>query len=99
MSGGRQIRLGASAGRLRLGDHPVGRRLAELDISPTPLAVFNHLDHRSILPAGRPIGPAREYRGYPGAERDFGRYTVRYPGTPPLDRYACVAPRDAERAG
>lgn len=88
MSGYRQVRVGAGAGRLELGPHPVGRRLAELDLSPTPVALFNYLDHRSILPAGVPVGPAKDYRGYPGAERPFGRYTVRYPGSLPLDVYA-----------
>jgi hypothetical protein len=88
MSGYRQVRLGAAAGRLHLGPHPVGRRLTGLDLSPTPVAVFNYLDHRSILPAGVPVGPAKEYRAHRGEERPFGRYTVRYPGTPPLDVYA-----------
>jgi Acetoacetate decarboxylase (ADC) len=88
MSGYRQVRLGGGAGRLELGPHPVGRRLTGLDVSPAPVALFNYLEHRSILPAGVPVGPAGEYRGYAGAERPFGRYTVRYPGTPPLDVYA-----------
>ncbi len=85
MSGYRQIRLGGAGGRLQFGDHSVGRQLSRLDISPTPVAVFNYVTHRSVLPAGQAIGPARAYRGHPGLERPHGRYTVRYPDTPPLD--------------
>lgn len=83
-----QARLGG--GELLLGDHEVARRLRRMQISPAPLAVFSYLDHRSILPAGRPIGPARDYHGYAGAERAFGRFTVSYPDTPPLDQYAAA---------
>jgi hypothetical protein len=81
-----QARLGGGA--LVLGDHEVAHQLRRLQISPAPLAVFSYLDHRSILPVGRPIDPAREYHGYTGADRAFGRFTVSYPGTPPLDQYA-----------
>jgi hypothetical protein len=88
MTGYRQIRLGRGAGRLALGSHPVARRLARLDIAPEPLAVFNYLTHRTLLPAGRGVAPARPYRGHPGSERPLGRYTVRYPDATPLDRYA-----------
>jgi hypothetical protein len=90
MSGYRQIRLGRSSGRLEVGDHPVGRHLAGLDISPTPLAAFNYLSHRCVLPAGSAIGSARDVDGYAGSDRSLGRYTVRYPGSPPLDQYAGV---------
>jgi hypothetical protein len=85
MSGYRQIRLGRAGGNLEFGEHPVGRRLAELDVSPAPLAVFNYLTHRTVLPAGEIVGPAREYRGHTGTDRPRGRYTIRYPGCPPLD--------------
>jgi hypothetical protein len=88
MSGYRQIRLGRGSGELRLGDHPVGRQLGGWQIDPAPLAVFNYLTHRTILPAGRPLAPSRPYPGYAGADRPRGRYTVRYPGTPALDQYA-----------
>ena len=87
--GRRQARPGG--GELVLGDHEVARRLRRLQISPAPLAVFSFLDHCSILPAGRPVGPARDYHGYTGADRAFGRLTVSYPGTPPLDQYAVLA--------
>lgn len=82
-----QARLGGG-GELLLGDHEVANRLRRLGIAPAPLAVFSYLDHRSILPAGTPIGPARDYHGYTGADRAFGRFTVSYPDTPPLDQYA-----------
>ena len=75
-------------GELLLGDHEVASRLRRLGISPASFAVFSYLDHRSILPAGRPIGPARDYHGYTGADREFARFTVGYPDTPPLDQYA-----------
>jgi hypothetical protein len=87
-SGHVQTRLGRHAGALELGDHPVARGLAGLDISPAPVAVYNFLSHRSLLPAGRDIGPAEEYRGFTAPEREFGRYTMRYPGAPALDLYA-----------
>jgi acetoacetate decarboxylase len=85
-----QARFGG--GELLLGDHEVAQRLRRLQLSCAPLAVFSYLDHRSILPAGRPIGPARDYHGYAGADRAFGRLTVSYPDTPPLDQYAAALP-------
>ncbi len=86
-----QARLGSGGGELLLGDHEVAHRLRRLGISPTPVAVFSYLDHRSILPAGHPVGPAADYHGYTGADRAFGRFTVSYPDTPPLDQYATPA--------
>ncbi len=86
-----QTRLGGGGGELLLGDHEVAHRLRRLGISPTPVAVFSYLDHRSILPAGHPVGPAAGYHGYTGADRPFGRFTVSYPNTPPLDQYAGLA--------
>ena len=77
-------------GELLLGDHEVAHRLRRLQISPASLAVFSYLDHRSILPVGQSAGPARDYHGYTGADQAFGRFTVSYPGTPPLDQYAAA---------
>ncbi|MGY1660117.1 acetoacetate decarboxylase family protein [Geodermatophilus sp. SYSU D00705] len=85
MAGRLRVAFGGGAGALRLGDHPVADSLRALDVSPSPLAVFDHLEHRSLLPAGRPVGPAPDHHGYRGAERVSGRFTVRYPHTPPLD--------------
>jgi hypothetical protein len=46
------------------------------------------LNWRFVMPAERVVGTARPYRGYAGVERDFGRYTVRHAGMPPIDQYA-----------
>lgn len=71
--------LGSSGGALALGDHPVGRALAGLGLSTTPVATRTYLTHSAILPAGEDIGPSdRAYTGYEGADREFGRHTVRY---------------------
>ena len=83
-----QVRFGGHAGQLQLGDHEVADGLRQLEISPTPVSAISYLDHRSLLPAGRPIGPARGYHGYAGADRSFGRFTVSYPHTAPVDQYA-----------
>jgi hypothetical protein len=92
MAGRLRVGLGRRAGRLELGDHQVADRLRALDVAPAPLAVFDYLEHRSLLPAGRAIGPSPAYRGYAGAERAAGRFTVRYPGTPALDLSAPLTP-------
>ena len=86
--GHRQTSLGARAGRLVLGQHPVADRLRALQVAQEPLLVASYLDARLILPAGRPVGPARDYPGHLGIERERGRLTVAYPGTGPIDLYA-----------
>ncbi len=83
-----QARIGARSGELQFGEHQIADGLRKLQVSPAPLAVFNYFDHRSILPAGRPVGPARPHGAYQGQDRPFGRFTVTYPGSPPLDQYA-----------
>ncbi|MGY1822732.1 acetoacetate decarboxylase family protein [Geodermatophilus sp. SYSU D00079] len=85
MAGRLRVAFGRGAGALRLGGHTVADALRALDVAPSPLAVFDHLEHRSVLPAGRAVGPAPDHHGYRGAERASGRFTVRYPHTPPLD--------------
>ncbi|MGY1637987.1 acetoacetate decarboxylase family protein [Geodermatophilus sp. SYSU D00742] len=85
MAGRMRVGAGRHAGALRLGDHPVADSLRALDVSPRPLAVFDFLEHRSLLPAGRPVGRAPAYTGYRGGERVSGRCTVRHPHTAPLD--------------
>lgn len=73
--------LGSSGGALALGDHPVGRALAGLGLSATPVVTRTYLTHSAILPAGEDIGPSdRAYVGYEGADRESGRHTVRYDG-------------------
>jgi acetoacetate decarboxylase len=57
MAGRLRIGVGAAAGRLELGDHPVADQLRGMDVAPAPLAVFDYLEHRSLLPAGRAVGP------------------------------------------
>lgn len=66
-------------GELALGAHPIGRGLADLGLSATPILSRTYLTHAAILPAGKDIGPTqRAYRGYAGDEREFGAHTVRY---------------------
>lgn len=79
---------GGLGGELTLGRHPVAEQLRGLDISRTPVLTTSYLDLRMILPAGRPVGSAADYQGHAGARREHGRYTVRYPGTEPVDQYA-----------
>jgi hypothetical protein len=95
MAGRLRLGVGPAAGRLELGEHPVADHLRRLDVAPAPLVVFDHLEHRSLLPAGRAVGPAPVHRGHRGEERVRGRLTVRYPGTPPLDLYAPPVPAPA----
>ena len=85
--GHRQTGMGASSGSLALGEHPVSDRLRALDVATEPLAVSSYLDARLILPTGTPVGPAHEYVGYLGQDRERGRLTVSYPGTGPIDLY------------
>lgn len=87
-----QSRVGSRTGELVLGEHAVADGLRRLRMSSPPIAVSSFLDHRSVLPAGRPVGPAQPYEGFRGADRAFGRFTVRYPGTPPIDQYAASTP-------
>jgi hypothetical protein len=88
----RQVRPGTGAGRLTLGDHPVAELLHGLGISPAPIAGFRWAELRSTLPAGRPVGPAGPVPCHAGSDRELGRWTVRHPGTEPLDQYAVSAP-------
>ena len=79
-------RFGSAAGELTIGDgHPVADDLRRLDLAPRPLLTETLQSVRIILPRGVPVGEARPYLGFQGADREFGRFTVRYPGTGPLD--------------
>jgi hypothetical protein len=53
---------------------------------------------RGILPTRRPVGSARPYEGYRGDDRWFGRYTIHYPGTAPVDQYAYLTRQGVEGA-
>ena len=71
-------------------DHPVAADLRRLEVSPRALVSWNVPAMRVIAMAGVPIGDARPYEGYLGMDRDFGRFTVRYPGTGPIDQCAGI---------
>lgn len=78
-------------GHLQLGTHQVADELRALSISPHPFLAARMVAGRFAMTPGRPIGAAKQYLGYIGAERDFGRYVVRYPHTAPIDRYATTS--------
>lgn len=91
VAGHRQLVLGGAGARLRLGDHPVGRMLAGLDLAETPLMGAAYLDMRIVMPWGRSIGTAHDYPGYSGSDRLLGHYTVAYGDTGPADQYRLPA--------
>lgn len=86
--GFRQIIVGASAGSLELGDHPVAQELRDLRIEAHPMVAFNYLTMDLVLPAPEALGPAQPYDGYGGTRRDYGRWTITYPASEPVDLYA-----------
>lgn len=94
----RQVRWGPAGGELVLGDHPVADELRALDIAPRPFLTIQESGVRAAMPMGRPIGAARPYIGYVGADRDLGRYVVRFPNTAPIDRYAMSATTSGSKA-
>jgi hypothetical protein len=78
--GGATLLLGA--------EHPVADALRRLDVSPRALTTIVWHGGRVNLVAPEPVRDARPYPCHPGLDVPFGRYTVRYPGTPPIDQYA-----------
>lgn len=90
--------LGGRGVELELGDHPVADRMRELGISKKAVASLCQIAGRFILPDRRAIGFARPYEGYRGEDRWFGRYTIRYPGTAPVDQYSYVTRQGIESA-
>ena len=74
-------------GHLLLGEHPMAARLKTLEVSPTSVMGVSYVDARIILPAGMPVGRAREYAGHVGADRERGDFTVRYPESGAIDQY------------
>ena len=88
MVGHQQRRPGRRGGYLELGDHQVADELREFDFSPEPLLTTRVTGLRFAMTPGQPIGSARQYLGYIGAERDFGRYVIAYPNAAPIDQYA-----------
>jgi hypothetical protein len=87
-----QRRPGRRGGYLELGDHQIADELRDLDISPEPFLTTRVSGLRFAMTPGRPIGSARQYLGYIGAERDLGRYLISYPNAAPIDQYAPFAP-------
>jgi hypothetical protein len=90
--------LGGGSVELELGDHPVADRMRELGISSKAFASLCSVAGRFILPDRRAIGSARPYEGYRGDDRWFGRYTIRYPGTAPVDQYSYLTRQGIESA-
>jgi hypothetical protein len=74
---------------LELGDHPVADDLRLLDVDSRSAISRNYLTRVAILPAGEPVGSAREHVGYQGADADYGKLTVSYGGDV-IDLYAHV---------
>jgi len=81
-------RRGPSGGRLELGDHQIADELRKLEINPEPILTRRMTDLHLALTFGQAVGAARQYLGYIGEDRDFGRYTVRYGSEAPIDMYA-----------
>lgn len=88
--GHRQTMLRGGSGDLALpGLHPVAERLRELETDAAALVTVNHVDARLIFGPPVDVGAAHPYAGFvPADEPRFGRYTVDYPDTPPLDQYS-----------
>lgn len=85
--------IGASGARLTLGDHPVGDALRRLGVDTVPFMSGVYLVSRTVVPPPRVVGKCDDYEGYRGADRAFGRYTIRHPGTDAIDQYADPAER------
>ena len=92
------VGLGGRGVRLELGDHPVAQRARDLGLSPDAVGTLSWVAGRVILPERRAIGPARPFTAYRGEDRWLGRYTIRYPGTEPVDQYAYLTRPGIERA-
>jgi hypothetical protein len=93
-----QVGLGGRDVELRLGDHDVAKRLLGLGISGQAVASLVWPQGRVIMPAARDLGPAHEMPFHRGSDAWFGRYTVRYPRTDPVDQYAGLTREGVEAA-
>jgi hypothetical protein len=87
----RRVRWGARGGSLELGDHQVADELRNLGIAAEPWLTADHVAQRMAFALGKRIGPAKQYLGYIGEDRDLGRYITKYPNTSPIDRYGPIA--------
>jgi hypothetical protein len=90
--------LGGRGVELELGDHPVARQARDLGLSMDAIGTLSWVAGRVILPERHAVGPARPFTAYRGEDRWFGRYTIRYPGTEPVDQYAYLTRQGIERA-
>ena len=93
-----QVGMGGRGVELRLGEHDVAKRLQGLGIAGQAVASLVWPQGRVIMPAARDIGPARELSFHRGSDAWFGRYTVRYPRTDPVDQYAGLTRAGIEAA-
>lgn len=98
MFGYQHLQLGGRGVELELGDHPVADRVRDLGLATSALMSLCMVTGRGILPTRRPLGSARPYEGYRGDDRWFGRYTIHYPGTAPVDQYAYLTRQGVEGA-
>lgn len=90
--------VGGRGVALELGSHQVADHIRELGISGRAFATLVWPSGRIIIPPGRPVGAARAFDGFRGSERWFGRYTIRYPGTAPVDQYGYFTGAGIEQA-
>ena len=85
--------MGADHGRLELGTdgHPVTETLRRLEVAHEPIAVVDAPVIRTMFVSGVVAGEAHRVVDYEGADRSVGRFTVRYPGTGPIDQNAIAS--------
>lgn len=93
-----RVAMGGRGVELRLGDHEVAKHLQDMGISERAFASLVWPQGRVIMPAARDIGPARGLLFHRGSDAWFGRYTVRYPRTDPVDQYAGLTRAGVEAA-
>ena len=70
----------------------MGEELHGLAINPEPFLGRRMSELRLAMTVGQAVGEARQYLGYIGEDRDFGRYTVRYGTEATIDMYARYGP-------
>lgn len=87
-----------SGAELELGDHEVSDHLRDLGLTPRAIGTLVWTTGRLILPDRVPVGTARQLVRFRGSDRWLGRYTIRYPGTAPVDQYAYLTRDGVEQA-
>ena len=90
--------LRGNGAELELGDHEVSDDLRALGLRPRAIGTFVWTTGRLILPDWVAVDTARPILRFRGADRWLGRYTIRYPGTAPVDQYAYLTRDGLERA-